>query len=471
VISNNHFHFDYQLRLPITYLILVTAIQTEIIMRLLHTATLQLEEFNSSNKPPYAILSHIWTGEEISFDEMLCPAPETQHKAGFSKIKGFCDMAKAHGLSYAWVDSCCIDKRSSAELTEAINSMYMWYRDAIICIVYLVDVSPILPDVDEITMGSDRQIEAFKKSRWFTRGWTLQELVASSTRLFFANDWSAIFFSPNVSPIDNVNNLIAQVTGIRPDVLQDSKMLSGLCIAERMSWQAKRQTTREEDIAYSLMGIFSVSMPILYGEGAYKAFRRLQEEIIKSSFDHTIFAWPCPFATSGLLARSPKSFANIPTLNIWKASILAPFQMTNAGLRLQLMIIHNEPPLIPGIIFAILACDAKTEYGWGNILVRLKALDDVGCYVDNRRCRAFRRVGSTGLDFSPFNAFKVTYEDVVVFEDEQFELAQTAAQHHQITWSEVKTEGRLDKVLLSVAHPKNVCKIAIPSLEISAITK
>lgn len=421
-------------------------------MRLLDTSTLQFEEFYSSKKPPYAILSHIWTGEEISFAEMLCPTPETQQKAGFLKIKGCCDMARAHNLSYAWVDSCCIDKRSSAELTEAINSMYLWYRDAVICFVYLVDVSPTFSVVDGRTMSLNGQIEAFKKSRWFTRGWTLQELVASSNRSFLANDWSPIHFSSKDSPIININNLITQITGIRSDVLRDRDTLSGLCVAERMSWQSQRQTTREEDIAYSLMGIFSVNMPILYGEGAHKAFRRLQEEIMKSSFDHTIFAWPCPLDTSGLLAHSPKNFANIPLLSLWKASILVPFQLTNAGLRLQLMLVHDEPPLIPGIVFAILACDAKTEYGWGNILIRLKLLDDVSCYVNNKRCRAFRRVGSTRLDFTPFNTFKVSYEDIVVFGDEQFDLMQTAAQHHQSTWSDVKTEGRLDKVLLSDCH-------------------
>src|SRR5436190_14815685 len=117
-------------------------------LRLIDTSTLQLKEFYSSNRPAYAILSHVWTGEEISFDEMLSPTAETQQKAGFLKIKGCCDMAKEHGLSYAWIDSCCIDKRSSAELTEAINSMYLWYRDAVICFVYLVVVHPAFSFVD-----------------------------------------------------------------------------------------------------------------------------------------------------------------------------------------------------------------------------------------------------------------------------------------------------------------------------------
>lgn len=332
-------------------------------MRLLHTSTLQFKEFYKPNKPSYAILSHVWTGEEISFDEMLCPTPETQQKAGFLKIKGCCNMAKEHGLSYAWVDSCCIDKRSSAELTEAINSMHLWYRNAVICVVYLVDVFPTSLVVDGGTMSLDGQIEAFKNSRWFTRGWTLRELIASSNRLFFANDWFPIYFAANGDSIMNINNLISQITGIRFDVLRNRDTLSGLCIVDRISWQSRRQTTREEDIAYSLMGIFSLNMPILCGEGASRAFRRLQEEIIKSSVDYTIFAWPCPLDTSGLLARSPNNFANIPLLGIWKTDILVPFQMTNVGLRLRLMLIQDESPLVPGIVFAILSCNTKTTYG------------------------------------------------------------------------------------------------------------
>jgi len=418
-------------------------------MRLLDTSTLQFREFYGSNKPPYAILSHTWTGEEVSFDEILTPTSGTQQKAGFSKIKGCCEMAKEQGVSFAWVDSCCIDRRSSAELTEAINSMYLWYHDAVICFVYLVDVPGASTVVNGRKISLDDQIEAFKKSRWFTRGWTLQELIASSNRMFLANDWSEISSPTKCGPMVNIGSLITQITGIRSDVLRDRNTLSKLCIAERMSWQSRRQTTREEDIAYSLMGIFSVNMPILYGEGARRAFRRLQDEIMKSSFDYTIFAWPCPYETSGLLAHSPRYFADIPPLGIWKASILAPFQMTNAGLRLKLMLIHHEPPLIPGIVFAILSCDAKTEYGWGNILIRLKSLDDVVCYVNNRRCRAFRRVGSSGLDFAPFDTFKVTYEDVVVLEDEHFDLTKTAIQHYETTWAEVKAKGRLDKIMLS----------------------
>jgi hypothetical protein len=148
-------------------------------MWLLHTKSLELEEFFDLNTPSYAILSHTWGNEEISFVEMQSGDEATRRKAGFKKIENFCTLADEHGFTYGWADSCCIDKRSSAELSEAINSMYRYYYNAAECLVYLEDV-PVKG------AGSIAQLEAIKSSRWFTRGWTLQELVASNTRRFYA---------------------------------------------------------------------------------------------------------------------------------------------------------------------------------------------------------------------------------------------------------------------------------------------
>lgn len=232
----------------------------------------------------------------------------------------------------------------------------------------------------------------------------------------------------------SLNKAITQASHSRSDVLDNGSKRSSVYVTERMSWQSQRKTTRPEALAYSLICIFNVNVPVLCGEGASKAFRRLQEEIIKTSFDHSTFIWRSPFVASGLLVSSPVCFDDLPPLGLCRTDILAPFQMINTNLRSHLMIVSDDPPLIPGIIFGILAYDSKTTYGRGNTLLRLKLLDGVSCYMNDRRCRAFRRVGSTTFDYTPYNTFNVSYEDVVVFEDGQSEQIQTGAQHHNTVW-------------------------------------
>ena len=241
-------------------------------MRLINTSTLALEEF-INKVPKYAILSHTWGDGEVTFAEMMWEHSQDaivgfaatskpanlRDKAGYQKITSFCDVAKKDGFEWAWVDTCCIDKTSSAELSEAINSMYAWYAAAAVCYVYLVDVEP-LPS--EWHLEPDPAATAsFLASRWFLRGWTLQELLAPRYLEFFAQDWSRI--GSNLG----LETLVSAKTGIRIGVLQKEVSISRCSAAERMSWAAPRQTTREEDTAYSLMGIFNVHMPLLYGEG------------------------------------------------------------------------------------------------------------------------------------------------------------------------------------------------------------
>lgn len=148
-------------------------------MRLLYTSTLKLEEFIGSNIPPYAILSHTWGNEEVSFQDMQ--GSGAMEKVGYEKISRCCEKAATGGFEYAWVDTCCIDKSSSSELSEAINSMYRWYRNAEVCYVSLADVPHEYESLD-----------LFNRSRWFTRGWTLQELIAPSMVIFFDSDWEEI---------------------------------------------------------------------------------------------------------------------------------------------------------------------------------------------------------------------------------------------------------------------------------------
>ncbi|KAI6107077.1 heterokaryon incompatibility protein-domain-containing protein, partial [Pisolithus croceorrhizus] len=242
----------------------------------------------------YAILSHRWgMDSEVDYDEMTGlmkmdkqDMDEVRQRDGYRKIIRSCEQAKKDGYRWLWIDTCCIDKRSSAELTEAINSMYRWYLNSQTCYVYL-------HDVDEPTFPTGQDFNRFGKSNgwpeWFSRGWTLQELIAPKKAEFFNKDWLSIGAKQDLTPTLEV------ITRIPQAVLRDGQVLSTdsrerPCIAHIMSWAADRKTTRVEDRAYSLLGSFGVNMPMLYGEGL-KAFQRLQLEIIRVSSDHSIFAW------------------------------------------------------------------------------------------------------------------------------------------------------------------------------------
>ncbi|KAK4556543.1 hypothetical protein LTR86_006114 [Recurvomyces mirabilis] len=315
-------------------------------MRLLNTTTLQ---FLESYKPPkYAILSHRWRDEEVGYEDFdltlqpqdlvppwLVPKIEdTKSRAGYQKILDFARVANESGYEWCWVDTCCIDKRSSAELSEAINSMWTWYKKAKLCIVYLDDVAP----------GSHKGMSAaFIKSEWFRRCWTLQELLAPTSIRFCTSTWrpfmrlrkaSNIFLigakaarfeddgdDRAPAPEPDAMHLLVQASGVPLLGLSHYRGPRMISIATRMSWASGRDATRVEDVAYSLLGLFGINMPLLYGEGE-NAFNRLQQEIIRSSADESIFAWRslcdscceldgrfsrCCLSTT-LLARSPAAF-------------------------------------------------------------------------------------------------------------------------------------------------------------------
>ena len=260
-------------------------------MRLLHTSTLKLHEFFGDQIPSYAILSHTWGNEEVTLQDL--EKEESKNRAGYAKITGCCALALSTGWEWVWIDTCCIDKTSSAELSKAINSMYRWYRDSEVCYAYLTDCFLPLGKISDVD---------FCKSRWFSRGWTLQELLAPGTVIFYDRNWREIGTKSSLTP------QISFVTGISSQDMADPQSAS---IAAKMSWASRRQTSRVEDMAYSLLGIFDLTMPLLYGEG-HNAFRRLQYELIVArSDDESIFAWthdgPRP---SGMLAPSPAAFAD-----------------------------------------------------------------------------------------------------------------------------------------------------------------
>ncbi|PQE10720.1 hypothetical protein CJF32_00009819 [Rutstroemia sp. NJR-2017a WRK4] len=231
-----------------------------------------LTEFFESDIPKYAILSHRWGAEEVTFKDLIDGT--SMSKAGYSKIRFCGKQAKRNGLQYFWVDTCCIDKSNAVELQEAINSMFRWYRDATKCYVYLPDVSRSCSDSAD--GSTEPWISTFRKSDWFTRGWTLQELIAPA---------SVDFFSKEGERLGNKASLeqhICEITGIPVNALRGSP-LSGFSVTERMLWAASRETYRQEDKAYSLLGIFDVNMPLIYSEGKDKALQRLREEIDKAS--------------------------------------------------------------------------------------------------------------------------------------------------------------------------------------------
>ncbi|KAG1732402.1 heterokaryon incompatibility protein-domain-containing protein [Suillus paluster] len=334
-------------------------------MRLLNTETRKLEEF-LGQVPQYAILSHRWRDGEVQFSDI--DQPHARNMRGYSKIEGCCIQAHEDGYRYVWIDTCCINKSSSSELSEAINSMYMWYKKAQICYTYLDDVSRL----DTL----DTEDSTFAKSAWFKRGWTLQELIAPSNVIFFSREWEEIGSKSSLA------HLIERITGIERPVLLTNHP-GEISVAKRMSWAAHRETTRVEDRAYSLLGLFGVYMPTIYGEGE-NAFVKLQIEIMKSSNDQSIFAWKSPHGyKTGLLASSPDYFASsfdiarIPSNSFVKLfpsaapSVRHQYSVTNRGVNIHLPIkptasakhffSHHQKMAGHSLVPSVQSCTEPTE--------------------------------------------------------------------------------------------------------------
>ncbi|KAI0666563.1 hypothetical protein C8Q78DRAFT_1082840 [Trametes maxima] len=363
-------------------------------MRLLNTRTGRFRWFNDLREVRYAILSHVWSTEgEQSFQEVqdarkalswshrrrdartsadraetegtssVLQQPQTAESSQLSllspKARDFCVYAREQGYDWAWVDSCCIDKSSSAELSEAVNSMYEYSQ--------------------------------FHARRWWTRGWTLQELLAAANVVFVAGDWSFL------GTKNNLAKAIEEVTGIQEAVLRRWTPLIAVPVAQRMFWASKRVTTRVEDEAYSLMGIFGVKMVTNYGEGQH-AFTRLQEEILRRVPDQSLFVWgtrrgsltpigfsvdaPTPFLDGlnqpslsivqgqNLLASSPREFSDCSDIDVNVYEIddshfpQAPLEytMSSYGVRTQMPLIlrHNPEEEDGPMKLAVLSC----SYGY-----------------------------------------------------------------------------------------------------------
>ena len=358
---------------------------------------LELTEFFGDNIPPFAILSHTWGDEEVTFQDLQ--RGHYEHKSGFAKIYLTCQQAKRDGLSWCWVDTCCIDKSSSAELSEAINSMFSWYARARVCYAYLSDVcaavrrdsrgetqSPVEGFVEvyeevclDLRVGAQVHVErtrtyestlrnqattmpllephnpentttyapncvSFCDSRWFRRGWTLQELIAPRRLKFFGRSWE-----PLGERDEELLYTVVECTGLSPTVFGNSRALRETPIAQRMSWMARRQTTRKEDEAYCLLGIFGVHMPLLYGE-AGMAFVRLQDELIKRFRDHSLLIFSDLTRNTSILreplAASPRDFAgciNVEACNPYKVPFaLESYHLTNDAIHINLPLLRME---------------------------------------------------------------------------------------------------------------------------------
>jgi hypothetical protein len=243
-------------------------------MRLLHfdsSGQLTSTDFSQKTIQPYAILSHTWGEDEFIFDDLANGTGKS--KAGYEKIMFCGEQAARDHIQYFWVDTCCINKWDLPELSNAINSMFLWYKNAARCYVFLSDVST--PIADAQRHQSTWEI-AFQKSRWFTRGWTLQELLAPASIVFFSSE------RQQLGDKDSLEQQIHKIARIPVEALRGDS-LSEFSIPERMAWMAGRQTKQEEDMAYSLIGIFGVTMEFRYGEGKERAQERLQEEIVKGN--------------------------------------------------------------------------------------------------------------------------------------------------------------------------------------------
>ncbi|KIV98554.1 uncharacterized protein PV09_09650 [Verruconis gallopava] len=245
-------------------------------MRLLKASSVgsfKLVYFPDDSTPPYAILSHTWSeGQEVTYSDLM--AGTGRKKTGFAKIRFCADRAAYDGFAYYWIDTCCINKSDSAELQTAVNSMFRYYQRAKKCYVYLSDVQ-VPEEVADPQAFRILWEDSFRRSRWFTRGWTLQELLAPPIVEFFSKN--AKLLGSKIS----LEREIHDITKLPIEVLRGQRKFSTFSIEERLEWVAPRTTTLKEDKVYCLLGIFGVFLPLIYGEGEEHAKYRLREEIAK----------------------------------------------------------------------------------------------------------------------------------------------------------------------------------------------
>lgn len=420
----------------------------------------------------YAILSHCWgaPAEEVQFKEMQglvnmgnAKRKRVRQRAGYQKILKCCEQALKDKLSWVWVDTCCINKESSAELSEAINSMFRWYESSTRCYAFLHDINDSnFPEKDE-----ERFSEFNGWPKWFTRGWTLQELIAPKGVQFFNQTWDCIGDKQSLA------STLATVTRVPESILKDGLSSARPSVAQIMSWAADRKTTREEDRAYSLLGLLGVYMPMLYGEGK-NAFQRLQLETIRKSNDHSIFAWD-PHGTIGrigtVLADDPSFFRDCQHIikldpdefishlqhepvftekEMYKVSPkrFLTFTVTNGGIEIHLPVAPYRES--PSIFRAWLACSDKY-------------LSPMTIDLASSKSNYYRYFGADGIQsaFPVFRQLHMAYQDEPAMRRElNFQLVHRTVSHSgfafcgifpdetPLTADQVKVSGLNGRVVL-----------------------
>ncbi|UKZ82484.1 hypothetical protein TrVFT333_010273 [Trichoderma virens FT-333] len=389
-------------------------------MRLLNTKTLQIEQFTNHGgyntllkkgsdltakraTPRYAILSHTWGEGEVIFQDMQTnDRSAAMKKRGWRKLEDSCRRAARDGFQYIWIDTCCIDKTSSTELSEAINSMFQWYKESALCYAFLEDCQGPLP----YRTGSSSSA----LPRWYTRGWTLQELIAPKVVHFYSLSWQFL------GTKDDHLAELSRVTGIDTYALGGGD-LSRISVARRMSWVANRQTTVAEDMAYSLLGIFNLTMPMLYGEGS-KAFIRLQKEIMKGTDDQSLFVWTeeglkGQYRTAqeggGLLALSPTFFKGAGSVTGLSRPRMGKIHTAEAmqGVKVDVLMCQDVSYRSGDVYFAVLDClIGRTPGVMAGI--RLKKLsEEEYLRVDAEQIFEFARLARNGtVDIEGFDPLK-----------------------------------------------------------------
>ncbi|KAF9877671.1 ankyrin repeat-containing protein [Colletotrichum karsti] len=363
-------------------------------MIFLTTNSLDFVHLPNGAEAPYAVLSHTWGPEEVLYKDLVADKEQAKQKAGFSKVREACRIARGEGLQYIWIDTCCTDRADAKELDESINSSFRLFRSAALCIAHLSDVDlPTLPSLTfPVITALDGQHTHLRHSRWFTRSWTLQELIAPTHLAFYSRRWEYLGRRSQIS------SLLFEITGIDPYVLEGGS-LANVSVARRMLWAASRNATRLEDLAYSLNGLFDVAIPPEYGEGDAKAFLRLQEAILMKIKDPSIFAWRDDWAEKystwdkceelvksphlrDFLAKSPAYFSHVgplfPPLGVqneglgqeedlddWDTSSVASFESSStlvgsaasgpaqSGLSKAISFLVNNEKLIPLFVAAV----------------------------------------------------------------------------------------------------------------------
>lgn len=328
----------------------------------------------------YAILSHTWLEDypEVTYKDRVKEKRwnviTSKGDPGYRKLFWFCKTVYEEArMEFAWMDTICINKDSTSELEESIRSMYRWYESSKICFSYLADTD---------------SLEDMERDRWFTRGWTLQELLAPERMKFYNRDWMPLSIHTNDKSSVEIISIIEKVTNIDGPSIASFRPGIGRGVAHKMAWAATRRTTKAEDRSYCLMGIFGVSFSIAYGEGQERAFLRLIEAILTTfpnCYDIFNFAGDpidSNIHTSNIIPSSPECYSkHNHDLGLYNLFPRQPLTLTHIGLRIPLLIV-------------IATCDTEYESEFGDqkfVCVDIHGwrTDPVVCHIDNSEVASF----------------------------------------------------------------------------------